>query len=90
MKIKYDWLTCIHGHELRFGKCPECERAKDQYKSLAFQQKKEIVTKIPIRRGCKAQGGCFCDGSCKDIIGYREPIFPGETTLKKKGGGINK
>lgn len=37
-----------------------------------LKQKKD--EKIPILKGCKAseQGGCFCTGECKKVIGYWE------------------
>lgn len=35
--------------------------------------------KVPIRKGCKAKK-CFCDGSCKEIIGWRDKL-PNETIL---------
>jgi len=77
---KIDWLKCIHGRELRYGRCPECEREKEKFKSLAFKQSMEVPKRIPIKRGCPSsgQGGCFCTGACQEIVGYREPLFPGE------------
>ncbi len=29
-------------------------------------------TGIPVERGCQAskQGGCFCTGKCREIVGY--------------------
>jgi hypothetical protein len=32
--------------------------------------------KVPIKRGCPAaqQGGCFCTGKCKEIIGFRDKL----------------
>jgi len=32
--------------------------------------------KVPILKGCMAakNGGCFCNGSCKEIIGYRDKL----------------
>lgn len=32
----------------------------------------EKSNKVPIRRGCNANGGCFCSGKCQEIIGWRD------------------
>lgn len=78
MEIKIDWAVCKHGHPLRLGRCHECEKEKMEYKSLAFKKANEIPTRIAIKRGCRANGGCFCDGSCQEIVGHRDPLYPGE------------
>jgi len=33
-------------------------------------------TKVPIYKGCpnKGIGECFCPGTCREIIGYRDKI----------------
>lgn len=77
MNINIEYVKCIHGFEKRFGKCPEC--LKDQQKFLLnIVENKKVDNRIPIRKGCTANGGCFCDGSCKEVIGYRDPLFPNE------------
>jgi hypothetical protein len=31
--------------------------------------------KVPIYKGCPVKnGGCFCSGLCKEIIGYRDKL----------------
>lgn len=81
-KIKIEWVKCHHGVEKRLG-CRQCEEEKTQSKNYLNQiikHKSEPPKKIPITRGCHAaaNGGCFCSGACKEIIGYRDPLFPGE------------
>ncbi len=78
MEIKIDWLKCHHGYELRNGRCPQCEAEKQNLFKQFIKGKDEPPTKIPIYRGCNAKDGCFCSGHCREIIGYREPLYVGE------------
>ncbi len=38
------------------------------------KQLEKQKTKVPILKGCFASknGGCFCSGDCKEIIGWRD------------------
>lgn len=76
--IKIHWTKCHHGNELRAGMCLECEKEKSAFILQAYKERQSSPQMIPIKRGCKATGGCFCNGSCQEVIGYREPLFPGE------------
>ena len=78
MNIKVEILKCPHVIE-KIYPCPQCEEVR---RTLNFYRNAVIVKedkRVPIYRGCRAasQGGCFCTGDCKEIIGYRDPI-PGE------------
>ena len=76
MEIKY--LKCHHGNLVR--DCKECPAEKENNKLMIldyFNSKKNLTKeqqdkKIPIYRGCQSVDGCFCDGHCKEIIGYYE------------------
>lgn len=54
----------------------EKDLLKNEYvkRALDLQNKK-----VPIYRGCPntGMGGCFCPGTCREIIGWRDKI-PGE------------
>lgn len=80
-KLNIEWVKCPHGIEKRsiIG-CPDCEKQKVEFYNSIIKERDNIPQKIPILRGCKAaeNGGCFCNGSCQEIIGYREPLYPGE------------
>lgn len=73
------WEKCIHGVEKRnpMG-CQKCREEQKKYSDLFWGALPDTDKRIPITRGCTAHGPCFCDGSCKEIIGYRDPLFPGE------------
>lgn len=69
------WVKCHHGVEKRnpLG-CEQCRKEKDNFLYLANKAKNGgIDKKIPITRGCKNKT-CFCNGSCMEVIGYREPM----------------
>lgn len=78
MEIKIDWVKCHHGVELRNGRCHKCEEEKNKMFQQFKQSESKPPTKIPIYRGCNAKDGCFCSGRCREIIGYRNPLFLGE------------
>lgn len=78
MSIKIEWIKCPHGIEKRVG-CSKCREEQQSFKSLLIHKRAEPQSKIPIKRGCHAIGGCFCNGSCQEIIGYRDPLFEGES-----------
>lgn len=74
-----EWIKCHHGFELRKGRCPLCEKERNDFLTQLFREKPGTTpARIPIRRGCRNQGGCFCSGSCKEIVGYRDPVFTSE------------
>ena len=53
---------------------------KDYLRNLYMKSAiSQFENKVPIYRGCpnKGNGGCFCPGTCREIIGYRDKI-PGE------------
>lgn len=70
--MKTTYLKCHHGNEIRFG-CRDCQQEKQLFfegiVNHTLGEPKE--TKIPIYRGCNNKV-CFCTGTCKEIIGYRE------------------
>lgn len=76
MEIEY--IKCRHEKELLYG-CKECDAEKIAlYSNISSAIKKD--TRIPILRGCpnlsQGSGGqCFCTGTCKEIVGYREPTL---------------
>jgi hypothetical protein len=77
--VNIEWLKCPHGVDKR-ERCGQCI---SEYNSLikgSFEHSQEPPTRIPIKRGCNVRdgSGCFCNGSCQDIIGYRDPLYPGE------------
>ena len=74
--LNITWEYCQHGI-LKSNYCPQCQNQLNDFMTSA-REVHAAPTRIPIRRGCKAQGGCFCTGRCQDIIGYRDPLFPGE------------
>lgn len=79
--LNITWEKCHHGVEKRsFIPCEECRKEKESFKLLAAKNSVDTApARIPIRRGCSAQGGqCFCNGSCQEIVGYRDPLFVGE------------
>lgn len=79
--LNITWEKCHHGVEKRqFGGCPICREERDKLFTASTKQAFEQPTRIPIRRGCHANGLCLCNGSCREIIGYRDPLFPGERT----------
>ena len=58
----------------------------NQSQSINFYDKipppkfnEEETNKVPVKRGCMVakNGRCFCDGSCEEIVGYRDKL-PGE------------
>jgi len=71
------WEKCIHGVEKRnpMG-CQQCRLQESTFTHVIDTMYR--AARIPIKRGCHANGPCFCNGSCKEIIGYRDPLFPGE------------
>lgn len=72
------WEKCHHGVEKR-NYCEECCKERDNLFTTARKtDSSRIESRIPIKRGCPAAGPCFCSGICQDIIGYRDPLFPGE------------
>lgn len=75
--LHVEYTKCHHGVEVRFH-CHECEDEKNRLFQSAVKASQEPPKRIPIYRGCQAQGGCFCTGRCKDIVGYRDPAYPGE------------
>jgi hypothetical protein len=77
-EINIEWLKCHHGFEKRLGQCPECRKERDNLFSAASMKQAQAPTRIPIKRGCTSNGPCFCSGACQEIIGYREPLYPGE------------
>lgn len=77
--LNITWEKCHHGIEKRaIGGCDECRKERDKLFSKEGKAFAQPPTRIPIKRGCHANGPCFCDGSCQEIIGYRDPLFPGE------------
>lgn len=79
MEIKIYWKTCKHGYELRYGRCPQCEKEKHEFIYNGLAKSLEPPKKIAIKRGCHSAGEpCLCNGSCQEIVGYRDPLFPGE------------
>jgi hypothetical protein len=42
----------------------------DNFKAKIFE---DLSKKVPIYRGCKNKE-CFCVGSCREIIGYRDKL----------------
>lgn len=75
--LNIEYLKCIHGVDKR-SHCHQCENYKSDLYKAAIEADKEPPKRIPIYRGCGANGPCFCTGRCRDIVGYRDPIFPGE------------
>lgn len=75
--LNIEWLKCYHG-VLKSQHCEQCESERRNYLNYLHQSKDEPPKRIPILRGCGANGPCFCTGRCRDIIGYRDPLFPGE------------
>lgn len=75
--LNIEYLVCHHGIDKR-NHCQECDNEKNRYFLSAAKTNKEPSKRIPILRGCVANGPCFCDGRCKDIIGYRDPLYPGK------------
>jgi len=77
--LNITWEKCHHGVEKRdIGGCDKCREERNQLISAASKASIETTTRIPIKRGCTANGPCFCNGSCMEVIGYRDPLFPGE------------
>lgn len=69
--LHVEYLKCQHGIDQRQS-CSLCDSLKSSYFKSAITADKEPPKRIPILRGCNAQGGC------RDIIGYRDPLYPGE------------
>lgn len=67
---------CRHKRPLSIiDPCPDCKKEQEGAKGLVYEaiEKQKEDKRIPIYRGCQAQGGCFCSGKCKEIIGYEDP-----------------
>ncbi len=71
------WEKCIHGIEKRnpMG-CQQCRLQETTFSHIINTINKN--TRIPIKRECTVSGPCFCNGRCNEVIGYRDPLFPGE------------
>jgi hypothetical protein len=77
--INIEWLKCRHGIEIR-NYCVQCAKEKEEFHNAIFKQINTTETRIAITRGCPNRGNpCFCSGVCHEIIGYRDPLYPGET-----------
>jgi hypothetical protein len=46
---------------------------KNYYQSNLNGLDDKFKNKVPVKRGCKAVE-CFCNGSCKEIIGWRDRL----------------
>lgn len=77
--LNIEFLICHHGVDKRHF-CSECHDERQRFESTLRQHitNPEPPKRIPIYRGCNANGGCFCTGRCREIIGYRDPAYPGE------------
>jgi hypothetical protein len=75
--LNIEYLKCHHGVDKRFH-CQECDDEKNRFFNAISVADKEPPKRIPIYRGCGANGPCFCSGRCREVIGYRDPIYPGE------------
>lgn len=74
-----EWIKCHHGVEKRsLNGCEECRKERDDLFSAVSKKAAEAPSRIPIKRGCRVMAPCFCSGACQEIIGYRDPLFPGE------------
>lgn len=71
-----------------WGYKDECEGSLDAFESAKPKYESGIdpitvggsgskAGKVPVRKGCRNKGGCFCTGACQEIIGYRDKL-PGE------------
>lgn len=79
--LNITWEKCHHGVEKRLTiGCDECRKERDiLFNGINKTSAQNLTwTRIPVKRGCTANGPCFCDGSCMEVIGYRDPLFPGE------------
>lgn len=75
--LNIEYLKCHHGVDKRIH-CHQCETENRNFLNYLHDARNEPSNRIPIYRGCQAHGGCFSTGKCKEIVGYRDPIFPGE------------
>ena len=72
--LNIEYLQCSHGVDKRI-RCPLCEKARRDLNNRISLAVKEQQRRIPIQRGCpNSPNPCFCNGSCKEIIGYRDPM----------------
>jgi len=55
----------------------------DKMKSLANDDK------VPIRRGCNVEGGCFCSGKCQEIVGWRDKTLQEKYPTRINLNGTN-
>lgn len=68
------YLKCKHNNLVK--DCLQCKIEKQNNTALIYDALKTIEEdkRIPIYRGCSAaeQGGCFCTGACREIVGYQD------------------
>lgn len=62
---------CIHGNNL--ATCVKCKFGEDYSDIMITGENFNNNPKVAIRKGC-LNNQCLCDGSCHEIIGYRDKI----------------